>query len=117
MRPQRIFVVVALWLGVQLAIPIWQLIREPMPSRFSWQMYAKSPRPPRMAGVEADGTRVPLPIGRYLYVRYDMNPERYVPALAAHICGLMPSLVAIEATRGQARGAETYPCSRLSSTP
>jgi hypothetical protein len=74
-----------LWVALQIVIPVWQLTHAPVPSRFSWQMYARSPRPYRFVGLYDKGDTKRLGISRLLWFRYELRPERYVPALVAQL--------------------------------
>ena|SRR5215207_6128879 len=114
-RALAIALFVALWLGAQIALPLWQR-RAVRQTRFSWQMFSGGRANPNLlrglsfVGVNADGRPTRLRPQRY-FVRYrtEMNPgarER----LLAHICRTEPSLRSVEVRRSDTV-VVCHPCS------
>jgi hypothetical protein len=81
------------FLAIQLAVPIVQLVWAPRPARFGWQMYSVTSAAPRFDLVLRDGTSQPVAIEPYVAsVRGDVPLARFLPR---HLCGLFPHAAAV----------------------
>lgn len=67
------------FLGVQLAVPAWQLTR-PRPARFGWQMYAGAAQATEFLAVDRDGSQRAAPLDEYIVrLRDDLDLLRFLP--------------------------------------
>jgi hypothetical protein len=96
------------FLAIQLAVPLVQLVTAPRPARFGWQMYSVVSAPPRFSLIMRDGAARPLDIGPYVTsMRADVPLTRFLPA---HLCALFPDAAAVDYQMADGSQAGTYQC-------
>ena len=97
------------FLAIQLATPVVQLIWAPRPARFGWQMFSVDVPPPSFTAVLDNGTTQPVALEPYVTsLRGDVPLAQFLPA---HLCRVLPHVVAIRYQRSNQPQSETYRCS------
>jgi hypothetical protein len=85
------------FLAFQLVFPAWQLITQPQPAKFSWQMYAIVNRLPTFTLVYPDGTQQAITLQDYTAsYRTDTPFERFLPPA---LCERHPTIRAVQYQR------------------
>jgi len=96
------------FLAIQLAVPLVQLVWSPRPARFGWQMYSVKSAAPRFELIMRDGSASPLDITPYVTsMRADVPLARFLPP---HLCNLFPDAAAVSYALAGDVSAGTYQC-------
>jgi hypothetical protein len=96
------------FLAVQLAVPIVQLLSAPRPARFGWQMYSVRSVPPRFDLLLRDGTSQPVALDSYVTsLRADVPLVRFLPP---HLCRLFPQAAAVRWQQDGGSESGTFIC-------
>lgn len=97
------------FLTIQLVTPLVQLIWAPRPARFGWQMFSVDVPPPAFTAVLDNGTTRPVALEPYVAsLRGDVPLAQFLPA---HLCRVLPHVVAIRYQLYNQPQSETYQCS------
>jgi len=112
LRPRRRMLAAAVFfvvfLAIQIAVPLVQLVWSPRPARFGWQMYSVVSAAPRFELIMRDGVAKPLDITPYVTsLRGDVPLSRFLPP---HLCMLFPDAVAIHYQMNDGSQVGTYQC-------
>ena len=112
LRPRRRMLAAAVFfvvfLAIQIAVPLVQLVWSPRPARFGWQMYSVVSAAPRFELIMRDGVAKPLDITPYVTsLRGDVPIARFLPP---HLCALFPDAAAIHYRMDGSPQAGTYQC-------
>ncbi len=98
----------AVFLAVQILVPLAQFMWAPRPARFGWQMYAVASAAPRFELIMRDGTAKPLDITPYVTsLRGDVPLARFLPQ---HLCTLFPGAAAVHYKMDDGSQAGAYQC-------
>lgn len=93
-------VVIALFLIVQLTIPIVQAGSD-APERFAWQMFSKGESAPDFVIVLSNGETQPIELADYVAAgRAEIDYDEYMPP---HLCSVIPDAVEITWEEGAHR--------------
>ena len=96
------------FLAVQIAIPLVQLVWSPRPARFGWQMYSVVSAAPSFTLIMRDGTTRQLDIRPYVSsLRGDVPLARFLPP---HLCNLFPDAAAVHYQMDDGSQAGTFSC-------
>lgn len=96
------------FLVTQITTPVVQLIWAPRPARFGWQMFSVNVPPPAFTAVLDDGTARPVVLESYVgSLRGDVPLAQFLPA---HLCRVVPHVVAVRYQYRDAAQSETYLC-------
>ena len=96
------------FLTVQVAVPIGQMLWAPRPARFGWQMYSVVSAAPQFDLMLRDGSTQPVAIEAYVTsLRSDVPLARYLPP---HLCRLFPQAAAVRYQMHDGSQSGTYRC-------
>jgi hypothetical protein len=96
------------FLAIQIAVPLIQLVWAPRPARFGWQMYSVVSAAPHFELILRDGATRTLDIAPYVTsMRADVPIAHFLPP---HLCALFPDAAAVSYVLDSGAGTGTYQC-------